>query len=33
MLATVSQAPLVMVYIDGPVKILGSRATYTRYEL
>lgn len=26
MLATVSQAPLVMVYIDGPVKILGPRA-------
>ena len=26
MLAAVSQAPLVMVYIDGPVKILGPRA-------
>lgn len=26
MLATVSQAPLVMVYIDGPVKIFGPRA-------
>lgn len=26
MLAAVSQAPLVMVYIDGPIKILGSRA-------
>lgn len=26
MLAAVSQAPLVMVYIDGPIKILGPRA-------
>ena len=26
MLATVSQAPLVMVYIDGPIKIFGPRA-------
>ena len=26
MLAAISQAPLVMVYIDGPLKILGPRA-------
>ena len=26
MLAAVSQAPLVMVYIDGPIKIFGPRA-------
>ena len=26
MLATLSQAPLVMVYIDGPIKLFGPRA-------